>query len=240
MAYNPYVPRHVTQADGSPSQWTNCWAAVGAWLARGATRSQRRPTPSRFRRWARKPEGTTGGLADIERGLRAKGLWDRAVLKSDVPAEKIRERFLDRSGKLYAVETDFEVYPDKDSCQPGFTDLDDAYHMIGVVAGEGEGEHAGEVRVMDPLCRNFRWVDVDGVVDAIIQYNDEHSGEQSGTADLIVVSPPPKTGQDVPRNSSAEDDDDPEPPVEAVTCDEDELEMLLTRIRNLYEACKEA
>ncbi len=240
MAYNPYVPKHVTQVDGSNSQWQNCWAAVGAWLTRGATRSKRRPTPTRFRRWAVKPPKTAGGLADIQRGLQAKRLWKHALLKSDIPRADLRERLLARSGRLYAAETDFEVYPDKDSCQPGFTEKENAYHMIGIVAGEGEGEHAGEVRVMDPLCRRMRWVDVDGVVDAIVQYNDEHTGEKKGTADLIVLTVPPREGRDVPKDSAPEDDDTPEPPLEPMECDEDEVEMLLSRLREQFDACKEA
>lgn len=159
-------------------------------------------------------------------------------MRNDVTKADIRQRLLDRSGKLYAAETDFEVYPDKDSCQPGFTDREDAYHMIGIVAGEGEGEHAGEVRVMDPLCRRLRWVDVDGVVDSIVRYNDEHGWEAKGTADLIVVQPPPKTGKDVPNGSPDEDDEEPEPDAEPVACDVDEIEMLLRRIEELVEACR--
>ena len=47
-----YVPGHVTQRDGSESQWTNCWAACGAWAAAGASRGKKTPTPTRFRKAA--------------------------------------------------------------------------------------------------------------------------------------------------------------------------------------------
>jgi hypothetical protein len=86
----------------------------------------------------------------------------------------------------------------------------------------------------------MRWVDVDGVVDAIVQYNDEHTGEKKGTADLIVLTVPPREGRDVPKDSAPEDDDTPEPPLEPMECDEDEVEMLLSRLREQFDACKEA
>ena len=203
-----YVPRHVTQADGSPSQWVNCWAAVGAWLARGASRGRRRPSPSRFRRWARKPPKTTGGLADISRGLRAKGLWaGRGRWLNDLSRAQMRHRFLADDGKLYAAESDFNVWPVADRCQADFGDRPDAYHMIGIVAG-GTGR---EVRVMDPLCDRLHRVNVDDVIDAVITYNDEHSGEKRGTGDLIVIVPPKRTQADPPPDAPDEPDDDPEP-----------------------------
>ena len=127
MVFNPYVPAHVTQADGSPSQWTNRWAAVGAWLSRGATRTKRCPAPDRFRQWAAKPEYSTGGLADIQRGLQDKRLSTNATMLCNVQRAKIERRLMRRSGKLYAAETSFDVWPDKDNCQSDFA----GYHMIG-------------------------------------------------------------------------------------------------------------
>jgi hypothetical protein len=185
-----YVPDHVTQEDGSPSQWTNCWAAVGAWLADVASRGGARPTPSVFRRKARKPIGTPGGSADVERGLQRMGLWDECRMIYDVPKATLRERLLEPTGLFYGAESDFNVWPRESRCSETFGDEKDAYHYIGIIAGEGTDENAGKVRVNDPLCHSYRWVDVDGVVKAIVTYNNEHAGEVNGTADIIVARPP--------------------------------------------------
>jgi hypothetical protein len=179
---------------------------VGAWLARGTSRGRRRPSPTRFRRWAHKPPKTAGGLADIERGLRRKGLWTRARNLDDLTREQMRGRFLADSGKLYAAETDFNVWPEHERCQPDFGDQPDAYHMVGIVAGEGNG---GKVRVMDPLCGRMSWVDVDDVLRAILEYNREHG--EGRTGDLIVVVPPNRPVVEVPPDAPDEPDDDPEP-----------------------------
>lgn len=194
----PYVPDHITQEDGSPSQWTNCWAAVGAWLADGASRGTKVVKPSRFRQLARRPLHVPGGMGDVERGLQRMGVWDAARALYDVPRGTLRERLLEPTGSLIGAESEFEVWPVADRCSKSFGDQQDAYHFIGVVAGEGTGVNAGKVRVEDPLCHAMRWVDVDTVVRAIVRYNNEHAGEEKGTADIIVVRPPklPEEGPD--------------------------------------------
>ena len=183
-----FVPEHVAQGDGTRCQWTNCWAAVGAWLAAGSSGGARTPSPTFFRYRAAKAgeDCTTGGLGDIVRGLTNMGLWDRAKYRFDVPVAEVRDVLRRRNGALVALETDFGCYPDKDSCQPGFA----GYHGIGVVCGVGTGRHKGEVRTMDPLCRDYRWVDIDGVIAAsALEYNRSHQ-EAKGTLDLIIVLPP--------------------------------------------------
>jgi hypothetical protein len=184
-----YIPDHITQADGSPSQWKNCWAAAGAWMADGASRGRKRVKPEVFRKKAKKPRNTTGGLADIARGLTTMKLWDQGKYLNDLTRRQMKTRFSARGSKIYTAESDFAAYPELKKCQPGFN----GYHGIGIVPGFGpkSKKRANKVRVMNPLCKNkFTWVNVDRVIDAIISYNNKHSGEKKNTADLIVVDVP--------------------------------------------------
>lgn len=187
-----YRPDHVTQEDGSQCQWTNCWATAGAWAADGSTAGRKRPTPTEFRKAAKAmPTGKLrcrpGGLGDIIRGLRSLGAWKQSRYVADMSKERLLRRLRGNPGVLVILETDFEVWPDGKSCQPGFTDRDDAYHMIGVICGE-DGQD--RVAVMDPLCHRYRWVKVQDVVRAAIRYNDEHRGEEKGTVDAVLIFPP--------------------------------------------------
>lgn len=198
-----YIPKHISQVDGSTCQWTNCWATIGAWAARGASRNAVKGTPAKFRKWARRPDCQTGGLGDIARGLGRKGLWGKRVTSG---GKRVRNaRYLDDhtkakmrtlfsvepkgGGKLYVAESDFNVWPVKERCSATFGNLPNAYHMIGIVPGEGKGRNKGKVRVEDPLCHRYNWINVDRVIRAIITYNNEH-GEKRDTADLIVVNVP--------------------------------------------------
>lgn len=183
-----YTPDHLTQADGSPCQWTNCWATVGAWLSDGASGGKKKPTPPEFRRLARVTSCRPGGLGDIERGLRAQGLWGRCKYREDVPRAEVKRLLLGNTRKLVAFETDFEKWPEEDICQPDFNDREDAYHAVGVICST-QKMHPGEVRVEDPLCHRYHWVDVDAVLRAARIYNYEHD-EERGTMDFIVVIPP--------------------------------------------------
>lgn len=190
-----FVADHVTQRDDSECQWRNCWSSVGCWLAKAASAGKQGGSPTWFRQRcgkAPKPgrECEPGGLADMIRGLMAMGLWNRAKYHVDMPIADVRKLLLRRNGAHVALETDFEVWEDEKSvCLAGYNDREDAYHSIGVVAGEGTGRHRGEVRVMQPLCREYKWVDVDEVLHAAARYNKEHA-ETRRTLDLIVVTPP--------------------------------------------------
>jgi hypothetical protein len=117
------------------------------------------------------------------------GLWWRCRMTNDMPRATLRRKLLLRSGLLYAIETDFESWPEATVCQPDFNDREDAYHGIVVVAGQGKGPNTGRVRVMNPLCTTLRWVDVDEVIEAAVIYNAEH-GERRGTVDVIACTPP--------------------------------------------------
>ena len=184
-----YLPEHVTQEDGSICQWTNCWAAVGAWAVRGLTKGVRSPMPTWFRRKAKAQGCRAGSLGDIVRGLMNMGLWKyrQARYIEDMTQERLRRRLKTRTGVLVLLETDFEVWPDGKSCQPGFTDRDDAYHMVGAVCG---ADKQGRVMTMDPLCKRYRWTKIEDVIRAAVRYNDEHAHEKRGTVDVVLVFPP--------------------------------------------------
>jgi len=199
-----FIPKHKTQVDGSVCQWTNCWCTVGAWCSASANRNKPNPDPSEFRKWARRPDCQTGGLGDIARGLSRKNLWSRTVTSggkkrknarylNDRTRKQLRALFTAKpkgGGKVFAAESEFNVWPVKDRCSKSFGNKANAYHMIGIVPGTGKGKNKGKVRVMDPLCKRYRWVDVDVVIKAIVTYNNEHYGERLNTADLIVVNVP--------------------------------------------------
>jgi len=140
-----------------------------------------------FRHKAKAQGCRAGSLSDIQRGLQNMGLWGKARYVPDMSIARLRRRLKTRTGVLVCLETDFEVWPDGKSCQPGFTDRDDAYHMVGAICG---ADREGRVMTMDPLCRQYRWTKIEDVIRAAVRYNDEHSGERKGTVDAILVFPP--------------------------------------------------
>ena len=158
---------------------TNCWAAVGAWMVRGATRGKRKPSPMAFRRKAGALRGCrTGGLGDIMRGLSAYGIRFRML--HDVPKANARKRWASKtSTKLYAVETDFDRWPSDKKCGPY-----SGYHMIGLAPGLNKRK---AVRTMDPnRCRKLKWVPVSDVLASALEYNREHH-ERPGTIDMLAI-----------------------------------------------------
>lgn len=175
-----YQPKHVTQDDGAVCEWEHCWAAVGAWLAAGASAGSRTPTPTYFCAQARKGPCDNGGISDMQRGLQNMSLYRRARYRPDVPKDALRRTLLRRSGLLVALEIDMDSWPASSG---------DAYHSIGVICGQGEGPTKGKVRTMDPAEHEYRWRDVDGVIAAAALYNREHH-ELPGTIDALIVTPP--------------------------------------------------
>lgn len=114
MSLARFIPHHVRQEDGSQCQWSNCWAAVGAWILSGVSRAQIDDTPTQFR--ASVPTGMTppcrgGTLDDIVSGLNAngkpsnQGLHTRVELKSALASAD--------STKLFAMPTDFASWPNR-------------------------------------------------------------------------------------------------------------------------------
>jgi hypothetical protein len=179
-----YEPKHVTQDDGSRCWTTNCWAAAGAWGADGASGGQRTPEPTYFRFKARQGGSCgPGSIADIAMGLMNMDLWRRCAYRFDISGPQLRAMLARRSGLLAIIPTDFERWPDR-KCQPGFV----GYHAVGVVCGLGYGERRGMVKAMNPLCREYTWVDIDQVVASAVEFGVEHG--EGRTADCIVVTPP--------------------------------------------------
>jgi hypothetical protein len=173
-----YVPKHVTQDDGSIGAWEHCWAAVGAWLADGASAGKRTPEPTGFCRFARKDPRDNGGISDVMRGLTNMGL--RYLYKPDVPKADLRRVLMSPTGKLVMLEIDMDSWPESNG---------DAYHSVGVICGGGTGQNRGNVRTMDPAEHHYEWRDVDGVIAAAMEYNREHH-ETPGTIDALFVLPP--------------------------------------------------
>ena len=192
-----YVPKAVTQVDPSDPCWkVSCWAAVGAWLTRGATRGRRRTDPEWFRDRAGVDYCRPGGRDDVRNGLqnifyRKRSAWDwgNGRVHNDLTRDQLRDRLERDSGRLFWLATDFEVWDDQQSvCQPGFNDPQsgDAYHAIGVVAGMGTGKNRGKVRVLNPLCDSIKWVPMATVIRAAGRYAQEHPG----LIDALSIAPP--------------------------------------------------
>jgi hypothetical protein len=176
-----YVAKHVTQADGSRCQWTNCWAAVGAYLVRSGTRGRKKPTPMQFRKAAGAMKGCrTGGLGDLIVGCQKYGV--KVTLLTDVTRANARRRLLKAdSTKVYAFATDFDAWPVAYRCQANF----DGYHMVAAVPWKPSP------RMSDPLCKKLKKVPVKVVLNAAIEYNNEH-GQKRNTIDMVVVTVPKK------------------------------------------------
>jgi hypothetical protein len=183
-----YTPDFVTQIDGSECSSTNCWAAEGAMLTDASTGGAKTPTPSAFRWAARVPKCRPAGLGDIMRGMLNLRAWGRARYRSDLTGAQLRTLLARRTGYVVGLSTDFEGWPEESVCQADYNDREDAYHGIAVICGLGTGERRGEVRVGNPLCQGWRWVDVDVVVRAAAIYAREHG--QRDSIDCIVVIPP--------------------------------------------------
>lgn len=196
-----YVPRAFTQVSpGDPCWKVSCWAAVGAWLTRAATRGRRTPEMAWFRDRAGVSYCRPGGIVYVRNGLqnifyrrRSAWQWGDGRVHNDLTREELRRRLEKPSGRLYWLATDFEVWDDGASvCQPGFNDPadGDAYHAIGVVAGLGTGKNKNKVRVLNPLCSTLKWVPLDTVVRAAGRYAKEHPGQ----IDALSVLPPDREG----------------------------------------------
>lgn len=175
-----FVPEHVSQDDGAVCAWEHCWAAVGAWLASGASAGSRTPTPTYFCAQARKSPCDNGGISDMQRGLQNMSLYHRATYRPDIPKDVLRRSLLRRTGNLVALEIDMDSWPASNG---------DVYHSVGVICGQGDGQNKGKVKTMDPAEHEYRYRDVDGVIAAAMAYNVQHH-ETPGTIDALVVVPP--------------------------------------------------
>jgi hypothetical protein len=136
----------------------------------------------------------TGGLGDIMRGLSAYGVKYR-FLPDQTRAQASKRMSNAKSDKVFAIETDFGAWPTKAKCDYG-KDFD-GYHMVGVAPGAvtpKKGTNKGKtfLRTMDPLkCRKLKLVRRRGVLNAAIEYNNEHV-EVPNTIDMLAVVTRPR------------------------------------------------
>ncbi|HUW16830.1 MAG TPA: hypothetical protein VMW94_07110 [Actinomycetes bacterium] len=178
-----YIARHITQIDSGTCRKTNCWAAVGAYLVDSGTRGKKRPTPMEFRAAAGRLKGCPpGGLGDIILGCKRFGV--KATLLLDVPRTQMRRRLSsNKSNKVYAIPFDWEVWPDEKKCAGDY----DGYHSDAIIPGINKKKL---IRSMDPLCTRIRWVKRSDIIDAAIEYNNEHYGQRRDTVDMVYVTVP--------------------------------------------------
>lgn len=166
-----FVPAHVTQRDGSPCQWSNCWAAVGAWLHNGATGGAASVTPSEFRRQAGGGSGSGGSPGcrsgfegDIVAGLDALGV-KASIVKVTVP--DARRLLTTPSRALYGLATDYDAVPALRDCQAG--DFD-GNHAVGWVPGVSSPQKP----LMNPLCRDYSGLSLNVLLDAAVLFGKAH------------------------------------------------------------------
>lgn len=153
-------PEPVTQRDaGDACQFSNCWAAVGVWLADAATGAAKRPTIKAFKNAVGDTDGgvnpNTGcprGLeSDLVRGLKALGI--ERFSNPTLDRDDVMDLLSEPRRRVFAMAVDYHVWPDDKDCSPAVMPPG-VNHMIGIVAGTFPN---GAVRVMNPMC-----VDGDG------------------------------------------------------------------------------
>lgn len=169
-----YLPPHVTQRTGSPCQFSNCWAAVGAWQARGASGGTVKVTPEEFRQRAGGGSGRpnpatgckTGFETDLVKGLGVLGL---NVSRLDLAFSDLRARVEDPRRALFAVAVDYSEWPQALDCMRGEAGPD-VNHMVGIVPGM----KANKVTVMNPLCADYQEIALPALATAAIRFAREH------------------------------------------------------------------
>ena len=179
-----YQPKHVTQQDGSRCAGSNCWAAVGAWLARAATGGTANLSPTAFRATAGGGSGTpspvtgcrSGFESDISKGLRSLGVATTTVRLS---RHEARRAIAQERRSVYAVAVDYELWPLDQKCL--VTDFD-GNHMVGVIGGL-------PLDVMNPLCDDYQEVDIGSVLSAAERFSVQHG--RDGLLWLVRVARPP-------------------------------------------------
>lgn len=138
-----YVPDPIYQLDGSPCQGSNCWAAVGSWQMDGQSEGEQVPTPTRLRAMAGVDDCSGGNLYDIQTAFQR---TERPYAVRSFTGAELRAILTSEDRRLFAIPTDYKVWPDDKKCDsPDF----DGYHMIGVIPGI---LRYSQLRVMNPLC----------------------------------------------------------------------------------------
>jgi len=180
-----FLPRHVTQRTGTPCQFSNCWAAIGAWCHHAATGGTASVTPEEFKAAAgggsggkNKVTGCSKGLeTDIIAGLRKLGI-DQAKLVRGVSVADAKKIFSQERRAVYAVATDYDVWPVAKDCMNG-TAGPDVNHMVGVICG------GTMLTIENPLCTDYQQVGIDKVLAAANKY-----AKQNGRSGLTLIRVP--------------------------------------------------
>lgn len=174
MADGLYLPPHIDQRTGSACQFSNCWCAVGAWQARGASGGTVRVTPEEFRQKAGGGSGRpnpatgckTGFEVDIIKGLGSLGLDSRRM---DIAYSDLRDRVEKPRRALFAIAVDYSEWPQNLDCMHGIAGPD-VNHMVGLVPGITNGK----VTVMNPLCKDYQEIALPALANAAIRFAREH------------------------------------------------------------------
>jgi len=179
-----YRPPHVTQRTGTACSFSNCWATVGAWLARAATNGGSSPTPEEFKRLAGggsgrpAPDGCgTGFEVDVVKGLRILGI-DSRIIKV-MPKDVMKIMSVERRA-VFGLAVDYSLWPVEKDCMNGIAGAD-VNHMVGFIGGTPFDD------VMNPLCSAYQAVAASKVTEAATQFATEHGRD---TIWLIRVARP--------------------------------------------------
>lgn len=182
-----YRPQHVTQRTDHPCWSSLCWDAVGAWLVDGATLGAVQLAPGRFAELAGGGSGKRIGCGlragterDLVAGVRALGLAARIV---DVSRAQARRLLSTRRPQLYAIATDYELWPADGDCMVGDPGPD-TNHAIGWDPGTARA-------VMNPLCRAYQAVDLADVLRAASAYQRQQG--RDGIRLVSVIRPVPES-----------------------------------------------
>lgn len=196
-----YLPPHVTQRTGSACQFSNCWCAVGAWQARGASGGTVKVSPEEFRVKAGGGSGRpnpetgcrTGFETDIVRGLGSLGL---SVSRLDIAFSDLRARVETPRRALFAIAVDYSEWPEPLDCMRGVAGPD-VNHMVGIVPGLKNGK----VTVMNPLCEEYQEIALPALATAAIRFAREHGRD---FLRLVRVARPVPADMDGVRRQNAE------------------------------------
>lgn len=177
------IPEFVTQRTGSPCQFSLCWGAIGAWLARAATGDAVRLTPEEFAKKAGggsgRPNPATGCRTGFERDLQ-KGLSNIGI-DSDlfsIPFSDFSDRMTPERRAVFAVAVDYELWPPDQDCMNG-TAGPDVDHMVGIIPGIGE---KARVQVENPLCSDYQRVSLAAISTAARKF-----ARDRGRSGIVVV-----------------------------------------------------
>lgn len=186
------IPGFVTQRTGSACQFSLCWAAIGAWLARAATNDTVQLTPEEFARKAGggsgRPNPTTGCKTGFERDLQ-KGLTNLGI-DSDlftIPFADFTDRMKPERRAVFAVAVDYELWPPDQDCMNG-TVGPAVDHMVGIIPGV---DGKGRVQTENPLCTDYQRVSLGAISTAARKFGRDRG--RSGVMVVRVLRPMPSS-----------------------------------------------